>query len=82
MPPATSVDPTTLPASGADIKPEADRILRQMTDHLAGLKTLAVTASFGYRAAAPEVLVPALATGTAAPRRPASLAMAPRPVMH
>ncbi|HEX6015320.1 MAG TPA: DUF2092 domain-containing protein [Geminicoccaceae bacterium] len=43
---------TTLPASGADIEPEADRILRQMTDHLAGLKTFAVTAD-----AATEVLL-------------------------
>jgi putative transposase len=40
-------------------------------------------ASLGYRAPAPEVVVPALAL--AAPRRPASPAtpvMAPRPVMH
>jgi putative transposase len=42
-------------------------------------------ASLGYRAPAPEVVVPALAVGTAAPCRPASLAIpavAPRPVMH
>ena len=42
-------------------------------------------ASLGYRAPAPEVVVPALAMGTAAPRRPASPAspaVAPRPVMH
>ena len=42
-------------------------------------------ASLGYRAPAPEVFVPALAVGTPAPSRPASLAIptvAPRPVMH
>jgi putative transposase len=42
-------------------------------------------ASLGYRAPAPEVVVPALAIETAAPRRPASPTtpvMAPRPVMH
>jgi len=43
-------------------------------------------ASLGYRAPAPEVFVPALAMGTPAPSRPASLAIpagvAPRPVMH
>jgi len=42
-------------------------------------------ASLGYRAPAPEVVVPAFAMGTAAPRRPASPAspaVAPRPVMH
>jgi transposase InsO family protein len=42
-------------------------------------------ASLGYRAPAPEVVVPALAMGTAAPCRPASPAIpavAPRPVMH
>ena len=42
-------------------------------------------ASLGYRAPAPEVFVPALAVGTPAPSRPASLAIptvAPRPVLH
>ena len=42
-------------------------------------------ASLGYRAPAPEVVVPALAMRTAAPCRPASPAIpavAPRPVMH
>jgi transposase InsO family protein len=42
-------------------------------------------ASLGYRAPAPEVFVPALATRPTAPSQPASLAtqaVAPRPVMH
>ena len=42
-------------------------------------------ASLGYRAPAPEVFVPALPAGTAAPLRPASPitpVVAPRPVMH
>ena len=42
-------------------------------------------ASLGYRAPAPEVFVPALATRTATPSPPASPTtplMAPRPVMH
>ncbi len=42
-------------------------------------------ASLGYRAPAPEVFVPALATRTATPSLPASPTtplMAPRPVMH
>jgi putative transposase len=42
-------------------------------------------ASLGYRAPAPEVVVPAFAIWTAAPSRPASSAtpvVAPRPVMH
>jgi putative transposase len=42
-------------------------------------------ASPGYRAPAPEVCVPALATRTATPSPPASPTtplMAPRPVMH
>ncbi len=42
-------------------------------------------ASLGYRAPAPEVFVPALATRMTAPPRPAlptTPAMAPRPVMH
>ena len=39
-------------------------------------------ASLGYRAPAPEVLVPALAMGTAVPRRPASPAMASSPFTH
>ncbi len=42
-------------------------------------------ASLGYRAPAPEVFVPALATRTPAPPPPASPTiplMAPRPVMH
>jgi putative transposase len=42
-------------------------------------------ASLGYRAPAPEVFVPALATRMAGPPRPASPAIpavAPRPVMH
>ena len=39
-------------------------------------------ASLGYRAPAPEVPVPALAMGTAVPRRPASPAMASSPFTH
>jgi transposase InsO family protein len=42
-------------------------------------------ASLGYRAPAPEVLVPVLATRIPAPPRPASPTtpvMAPKPVMH
>ncbi len=42
-------------------------------------------ASLGYRAPAPEVFVPALATRAAVPPRPASPTtpvVAPRPVMH
>jgi putative transposase len=39
-------------------------------------------ASLGYRAPAPEALVPALAMGTAVPRRPASPAMASSPFTH
>ena len=61
---------------------EAQVVIESWRQHY---NTVRPHASLGYRAPAPEVIVPALATGTAAPPRPASPAtpaVAPRPVMH
>ena len=61
---------------------EAEVVIESWRRHY---NTVRPHASLGYRAPAPEVVVPALATRMTGPSRPASpatFAMAPKPLMH
>jgi putative transposase len=60
---------------------EAEVVIESWRRHY---NTVRPHASLGYRAPAPEVVVPTLALGAAVPRRPAppTTPVAPRPVMH